>query len=133
MGSGATEAVREWYWDAANLAAREWGVSLDEFFSDRPNTGDSWRAREPLGFTFTRLTELTLAYQRRRRTELMQLGAVIAAGANEPKKLLEMVNPMFPGLPELKERSSGPPAALPDFPDAPGEGDFVKRWWDKQA
>lgn len=65
------------------------------------------------------MRELVSAYKQRRHIELGQMGAVVAAATNEPKKLAETLDTLVPQDAEMESD------------DTPT--DFVKRWWDPDA
>lgn len=89
---------REWH-DLAELAASEWGISLDEFWDERDNTPALLLARgggtADYGLTYPRLNALIDSYERRRKADYHRIAHVIAVAEHDPKHLTEEVDRMF--------------------------------------
>jgi hypothetical protein len=99
MGDGA--AGGSGLADLADLALREWGISLDEFWDDSPNL-DAER-----GLTVLRLHDLVDAYGRRYQRELRDLSVATAIAHHDPNNLDKAFPPPQPvrrGSPEKAEK-----------------------------
>ena len=73
--------------DIAELAAREWGISADAFWDDRPNVD-----REQ-GLTVPRLQDLLEAHGRRRNRELREMAVLTAYALNKPEEIDRVLPP----------------------------------------
>lgn len=51
---------------------------------------------------------------------------LIGVAQHDPKKLSDRVNQLFPGTEE-----AGVGDGQEGFGEGPGDGDFVKKWWEK--
>ena len=76
--------------ELAELALREWGLGLDEFYDESPNL-DGER-----GLTIPRLRELVEAYERRYHRQLRDVGVATALAQHDPKGLDKLLPPAGP-------------------------------------